>query len=126
MPTVWETPRLILRPFHSRDVEGLYEMDSNPAVLTYLLTPPQNSIAQSQDTLNHIQKQYAALGIGRLAIVLKKNKEFIGWAGLKYITEPVNEQVNFYDLGYRLIQRFWEKAMPRKQRKGAWNMVFKP
>ncbi len=31
----------------------------------------------------------------------------MGWAGLKMMTEPVNEQRNFYDLGYRFMPRYW-------------------
>jgi ribosomal-protein-alanine N-acetyltransferase len=28
-------------------------------------------------------------------------------AGLKLITEPINNKLNYYDLGYRLIRTYW-------------------
>ena len=31
----------------------------------------------------------------------------MGWAGLKLVTEPVNGQRDFYDLGYRFLPRYW-------------------
>ncbi|HUP11900.1 MAG TPA: GNAT family N-acetyltransferase, partial [Niastella sp.] len=33
--------------------------------------------------------------------------EFLGWAGLKLITESINNHTNFFDLGYRFIKRYW-------------------
>ena len=43
-------------------------------------------------------------------IILKQTNEFIGWAGLKYNTEEVNHKINFYDIGYRLDEKFWGKG----------------
>jgi RimJ/RimL family protein N-acetyltransferase len=43
-------------------------------------------------------------------VVLKESNELIGWAGLKYNSEIVNNKVNFYDIGYRLNEKFWGKG----------------
>jgi [ribosomal protein S5]-alanine N-acetyltransferase len=43
-------------------------------------------------------------------VVLKDTNEVIGWAGIKYITEPENDRVNFYDIGYRLQEKHWRKG----------------
>ena len=40
--------------------------------------------------------------MGRWAIHLKSNDEFIGWCGLKHIIEE-----NEIDLGYRLFEKYW-------------------
>jgi hypothetical protein len=43
--------------------------------------------------------QYIQNAIGRYAVILKETNEFIGWAGLKFITEPENDHLNFYEMG---------------------------
>jgi len=60
--------------------------------------------------LKNVRKQYLDNRIGRFVVVLKETNELIGWAGLKYITEMVNNKINFYDIGYRLNEKFWGKG----------------
>ncbi len=119
-----ETPRLILRPISMEDDEGMFELDSNPEVLTYIGVPPQTDIAQSREIIRFIQQQYEKYGVGRLAITLKDTGEFIGWAGLKYITEPINNHVHHYDVGYRLIQRYWGKGYATEAAKASLDYGF--
>jgi [ribosomal protein S5]-alanine N-acetyltransferase len=107
MQFVLETPRLLLRPMLDTDDQGMFDLDSRPEVLRYLGIPPFTNIAQSQALIHHVQKQYAEHGIGRFAVEWKATGEFVGWAGLKFNTEPLNGQVNYYDLGYRLLPKFW-------------------
>ena len=107
-----ETERLLLREIIPEDINGMFELDSNPAVQTYLGNKPISTKKQAQDIINHIRKQYKENGIGRWAVVEKESGEFIGWSGFKYITkdQPINGHADFYDLGYRFIERFWGKG----------------
>ncbi len=105
-----ETPRLILRELRPEDDHGMFELDSNPAVLTYLGGAPQTDIEQSREVIRFVQSQYENYGIGRFAMVLKDTNEFMGWAGLKYVTESINDHINYHDIGYRLIERYWGKG----------------
>jgi ribosomal-protein-alanine N-acetyltransferase len=102
-----ETERLILRKLIPSDDEAMFILDSNPNVHQYLGSKPIVSIEESREYIKDIQIQYIQNGIGRFAVILKETKEFIGWAGLKFITEPTNERQNFYDIGYRLIEGHW-------------------
>ncbi|WP_046245650.1 GNAT family N-acetyltransferase [Hymenobacter terrenus] len=103
----FDTDRLHFRPFVEADVAGMFKLDSDPAVHRYLgghlLTDP----AQSLEMIHFIQAQYRATGIGRWAVLLRATGEFMGWAGLKLVSGPVNGQHNFYDLGYRFSPRYW-------------------
>jgi RimJ/RimL family protein N-acetyltransferase len=88
----------------------MFELDNDPAVHRYLGGiggPRPASLAESEATIRFIQAQYAANGIGRWAVTLRATGEFMGWAGLKLVTDQVNGQRDFYDLGYRFIPRFW-------------------
>jgi [ribosomal protein S5]-alanine N-acetyltransferase len=103
-----QSERLILRKMTMNDDKGMFELDSNPNVMKYILgIPPLTDIEQSRNIIRYAMNQYELHGMGRMAVELKATGEFIGWAGIKYITETYNEQTNFYDLGYRFIERFW-------------------
>lgn len=106
-----ETERLILREFISNDESGLFELDSNPAVHTYLGQKPVKNIEEVRKFIQSINQQYKENGIGRWAVIDKFNKEFIGWSGIKLIKEPINNHTNFYEIGYRLIEKHWEKGI---------------
>jgi hypothetical protein len=41
------------------------------------------------------KEQYKTNKIGRFVVILKETNELIGWAGLKYNTEIVNNKVDF-------------------------------
>jgi ribosomal-protein-alanine N-acetyltransferase len=104
------TARLLLRPLSLADASGMLALDQNPAVHRYLGgigRPRPASLADSKATIRFIQAQDAANGIGRWAVTLRANGEFIGWAGLKLVAGPVNGQRDFYDIGYRFIPRYW-------------------
>ena len=105
--TIIETKRLILRELKISDDTGMFELDSDVDVHKYLGNKPVKSIEESRKIIETIQQQYTENGIGRWATIEKSTNQFIGWAGLKLITEPINNHVNYYDLGYRLIKKYW-------------------
>lgn len=107
MNLILETDRLILRELKLSDAEAFFAMDSNPNVHRFLWQKPVEKIEETIHTIEFVHKQYHDNGIGRFAVILKDTNEFIGWAGLKFNTEKVNERVYFYDIGYRLDEEFW-------------------
>lgn len=115
----FESERLLYRPIETSDANALFELDSNPNVHLYLGNHPVTSIDEVLGYINSIQQQYITNGIGRFAAVLKETNEVIGWAGIKFITEPENNHVNFYDLGYRLQEKHWRKGYALEAAK-AW------
>ena len=110
MNLILETDRLILRELKSSDAEAFFAMDQNPKVHQYLWNKPVQKIEETIEVITFVRQQYVDNGIGRFAIILKQTNEFIGWAGLKYNTEEVNHKINFYDIGYRLDEKFWGKG----------------
>lgn len=111
MNLVIETKRLLLRPLELSDAEAMFAMDKNPAVHKYLWQNPSKSIEESIQVIEYVRSQYTTNTIGRFATILKDTNEFIGWTGIKYVTEqPENGNINFYDYGYRLDEKFWNKG----------------
>ena len=110
MDLIIETDRLILRELRLSDAEAFFAMDNNPNVHRYLWNKPTQKIEETLEIITFVRKQYLDNGIGRFAIISKETKEFMGWAGLKFNTEMVNNKTNFYDIGYRLDENFWGKG----------------
>lgn len=119
-----ETPRLILREMRDDDAAGMFDLGSRPEVLQYLAEAPLTDIEQSREVIRYVQKQYAEHGIGRFAVEWKATGEFVGWAGLKYLTEPLNGCVNYHDLGYRLLPRFWSMGIATEASRASLDFGF--
>lgn len=105
-----ETERLLLRELLLLDAEGMFELDSNVNVHVYLGNKPVKFIEESIGQIENIQQQYVDNGIGRWAVVLKDTNEFLGWSGIKFIEKEINQHQNFYEIGYRFIEKHWGKG----------------
>ncbi|QGK72527.1 GNAT family N-acetyltransferase [Flavobacterium sp. SLB02] len=105
-----ETERLILRELIASDDQGMFELDSNPNVHIFVGKKPVKDIEESRSHIKIIQQQYRDLGAGRWAVVLKETGEFIGWSGIKFITNEINHHKDFYEIGYRFIEKHWGKG----------------
>jgi ribosomal-protein-alanine N-acetyltransferase len=120
-----ETERLILRNIQTSDIDGMFELDSDPEVHKYLGNKPFTAKSQTENNIKEIIKQYENYGIGRWAMVNKQTNEFMGWSGLKFNTITVNGFTNFYDVGYRIIKRFWRKGYATESSIAALEYGFK-
>ena len=122
-----ETKRLILREVLDSDLEGFYELDADPEVHRYLGNKPIESLKEAQQAIDFIRKQYTERGVGRFALVEKSSGDFIGWSGLKFNTgekEAIGKKNDFYDVGYRLIPRYWNKGYATESSLAALNLGF--
>lgn len=102
-----ETNRLILREIIPEDVDALFELDADPEVHKYLGNKPLVEKVQVVEIIEFIRQQYEENGIGRWAVIEKSTHQFVGWCGLKLVKELTNNHINYYDVGYRLIRKYW-------------------
>ncbi|MEO8533475.1 MAG: GNAT family N-acetyltransferase [Flavobacterium sp.] len=105
-----ETERLILRELLLSDAKAMFELDSNPNVHLFVGKKPVKFIEESIAQIENIQQQYKDFGTGRLAVILKETNEFLGWSGIKFITNEINNHKDFYEIGYRFIEKHWGKG----------------
>ena len=107
MNIIAETERLILREIQSTDVNEMLELHSDPEVHVFLGNKTIGTKKQIIEAIDFIKQQYVEFGVGRWAIINNNTNEFMGWAGLEFVTTRTNNHINYYDLGYRLLKRFW-------------------
>jgi len=120
MNLILETDRLLMREMRHEDAEALFDMDSNPNVHTYLWQKPYTNIDDIHAYIDMVRKQYDKNNIGRFSTIIKATNELIGWTGIKYIDDHVeNGKTNFYDYGYRLNEKHWNKGYATEASK-AW------
>lgn len=104
------TERLILRKLTEEDIDNIFLLDSNPDVMKYVGVPPVKLKEESAKMVENIINQYKNNGTGRLAVIEKESNQFIGWSGIKLLTDEVNGFKNVYELGYRFLPEFWGKG----------------
>ena len=105
MTTHLITERCIIREVDLTDLSDFFEMDSDPLVHKYLGNKPVKTIKESELIIESIKEQYRVNGIGRWVIEDKHTGDFIGWTGLKL--EQKLRDFSYYDIGYRLKQKYW-------------------
>lgn len=119
------TERIILREIRDEDLEGMFELDSNPNVHRYLGNKPIHSLDDAQKIIDSVKTQYLERGIGRWAMINKETNEFMGWSGIRLNTEyNMNGHTRYYDIGYRIIERFWGKGYATESGKAALDYAF--
>ena len=125
MNLILETPRLILREMRHEDANALFEMDCNPNVHKYLWQKPVVNIDEVHAYIDMVRQQYMDNGIGRFVAITKDTNELIGWTGIKFVNDHVeNGNTNFYDYGYRLNEKFWNKGFATESAKACIDYGF--
>ena len=105
MKHLLETERLYLRQFTMNDAHLLIDLNSDPEVIRYTGDSPVKDLEAAKKILTDIIFPQYQNKIGRWAVHLKSNNEFIGWCGLKFIAED-----NEINLGYRFYKKHWGKG----------------
>jgi ribosomal-protein-alanine N-acetyltransferase len=103
----------------------MFELDSNPAVHRYLGNKAITTRDEAQKVIDSVKQQYKEIGIGRWAMINKETGEFMGWSGIRLNTEyNMNGFTKYYDVGYRIIERFWGKGYATESGRVAVDYAF--
>jgi [ribosomal protein S5]-alanine N-acetyltransferase len=97
----FDTSRLLLREWTSKDAVFLFELNSDPLVIKYTGNGSFDNIEVARKFIEDYD-QYKLNGYGRWLVTEKKTGLPIGWCGLK--------NQGFIDLGYRFLQSSWGKG----------------
>jgi len=119
MKIVIETARLYLREFTIDDAQKLIDLNSNPNVTRYTGDGPVENLTKAKEIIQNIIFPQYPNKLGRWACHLKTDHTFIGWCGLKFISE-----LNEIDLGYRFFEAHWGKGYATESAKACLNYGF--
>lgn len=103
---IFETSRILLRPFTLDDAEGLNHVNSVPEVMKYI-GPVEDNVERTRNyLLNGPLADYKKHGFGRHACIDKATNKLIGFCGLKYV-----EDLQDVDIGYRFLPEYWGQGL---------------
>lgn len=100
-----ETPRLLLRKKIVEDAPFFFDLNSGPLVTQYTGDGAFKNIQEAEEIVKYVIGQYKKNGYGRWMVLNKETNEPLGWCGLKY-----HEDTKETDLGYRFMQKYWNKG----------------
>lgn len=117
---VFETERLLIRPFTLDDIEPSYIMNLDAEVSKYTADGGVVSREELERRITeNVFGDYEKHGYGRLAVELKSEGKFIGFTGLKYL-----EDIDEVDLGYRFMKQYWGKGIATESAKAVIKFGF--
>lgn len=100
--TQLETARLRLRHFTHDDLQIMWVLSTDPAVIKYADTPARDMEEVRQRLEQGPLADYKEYGYGRFAVELKETGRVIGFCGIKYLTE-----IDLNEVGYRYLKEYW-------------------
>ena len=118
MNMITETDRFYLREFILEDAIHFYQMNNDDDVIKYTGDSAFKSFAEAKTFLNNYD-QYKKYNMGRWAVSLKKNLEFVGWCGLKFHPDE-----DIVEVGYRFYKKYWNKGYATECAKASINYGF--
>ncbi len=119
MKVILETKRLYLREHTEADAENAFILNSDPEVIKYTGDDSFKTIEEAKEFLlkyNH----YKTYGFGRWAVIEKLTENYLGWCGLKY-----SPDLNEFDIGYRLMKKYWHQGYATEAAKACLEIGFK-
>ena len=88
-----ETERLILRRFEDEDAKAIHALRSDANFMRFIKTPETRR--QAQNWMHMVSKYWETKNFGFWAIVLKENKQVIGWNGTWTLAETGEPEIGF-------------------------------
>jgi RimJ/RimL family protein N-acetyltransferase len=115
---VFETERLVIRPYTMNDLDNFFLLNGDEDVMRYIR--PAQTLEQSKEFLQKIITAYAERpGMGRWGMFSNQDHRFLG----SFAIIPV-EKSDKLQLGYALIKENWGKGYATESVKGGLQYAF--
>lgn len=103
-----ETERVILRKFHTNDLDDMALLYSDKTVNKFLPWFPHASRKETEQYLkNVILKKYEKTTAYCYAVQLKANGKMIGYV----VLHDIDTAIGYGDLGYALMKEYWGQGL---------------
>ena len=101
---IFETPRLIIRPYKMDDVSHFFRLNGNEEIMRYIRSA--QTLEQTHEFLQKIIEDYDIRpGMGRWAMLRKDDQQFVG----SFAVIPVERSTQL-QMGYALTKENWGKG----------------
>ena len=114
------TPRLVLRPYETHDIEALHNILSDNKTMSFW--PAPFTIEQTSRWIERSSKSYRENQFGRFAVELKESGKLIGDCGI-LLSELDGKQEN--DLGYIIHGNYWGRGYGTEAARASLDYAFK-
>lgn len=114
---MYQTERLLLRPWRDDDAAPFAEMNADPEVMRYFLQPLTPE--ESRNYLEAFRERMAQNGFGFWAVEERHSGELAGFVGLSCRFPPALRSAGGF------VERSGEKVMPQKPREKRCAWVLK-
>jgi RimJ/RimL family protein N-acetyltransferase len=105
--TVLETTRLRLEPMTEAHLDGLFAMNSDPAVMRYISGVPETREA-TLAMIKRVQQRWKHWGFSWWSLCEKDSGDIIGAGGVQYLgLDPANP----HEIGWRLRADKWGQGL---------------
>ena len=119
---VLTTERLVLREVADRDVEDVFEMESDPVAMRYWSQPPMQDIAEARASVERAKGLFPARVALRWSITRRDDDRMLGHLSLFNFSE----QSGRGELGYGLARRHWGQGFMQDALTAAIDYGFGP
>lgn len=93
IPVPIQTMRLELRPFMTDDIEPHAALMADPQVTRFIGGPRPREV--TVDSVGNMQRAFEARGWGTLAVLTRSTRDYIGYCGVRPLTNTVDVEVAF-------------------------------
>ena len=100
---MFQTKRLIIRPFTPEDVADVYDLRSDSAIMRFIREP--QSFVEAESWVKMVSSKWETQKLGFAGVFRPDTEELIGWCGLWVLTESGEIEV-----GYAIKQEYWRKG----------------
>lgn len=116
------TERLVLRATMPHDVEGVFELESDPIAMRYWSKPPMQAVAEAEDSVARAMGHFAARAALRWSIVRPGEDRLLGHASVF----AWSEQSGRAEIGYGLARRHWSQGIMHEALTAVVDYAFGP
>lgn len=114
---MFETERLIMRPFSDADTDAIAAMRADAEFMRFI--KPPESRRQSIAWMRMVSRYWDTGGFGFWAVILKETGETIGWSGTWNLQETCEPEI-----GFAVAPRFWGRGFATESACVALNYSF--
>ena len=115
---LFETARLKFREFAAADATWLFQLNNDPEVIKYTGDLPFKSVQHAGEFLRQYS-HYRESGYGRWVVIGKRDKEVLGWCGLRYVAS-----MGTTDIGFRFLREHWGQGFATEAAAGCLQYGF--